>query len=153
MRTLTEENYYIENEEKITGDILFYSPDINNKDKNKNMIFFMTKMKEIFNNNINFIYLDNLEEFKQKSIYYNTIFIHINNKNDSNKLLKNLDLFNKNIYYLFYYCYFNDNLKALIEKFTIKYSSNYNNYYNFYSSYDFLYANRINYDEYKTILI
>lgn len=153
MRTLTEENYYIENEEKITGDILLYSPDINNKDKNKNMIFFMTKMKEIFNNNINFIYLDNLEEFKQKSIHYNTIFIHINNTNDINKLLKNLDLFNKNIYYLFYYCYFNDNLKALIEKFTIKYSSNYNNYCNFYSSYDFLYANRINYDEYKTILI
>ena len=148
MRTINEENFFIENKDKFNNDILFYSPDINNKDKNENMIFFIKELKEIFNNNnnIDIIYFDDLEEFKQQFNHYNTIIIHINNITDINKILKNLDLFNKNIYYLFYYCYFNNEIKALIEKFTFKYMVNTNNYINFYSSYDFIYANRSNYE-------
>ena len=150
MRTINEERFYIENNDNFNNDILFYSPDINNNDKNENMIFFIKELKEIFNNNIDIIYFDNLEEIKTRFNHYKTIIIHINNINDINKLLKNFDLFNKNIYYLFYYCYFNDEIKALIEKFTFKYMINTNNYINFYSSYDFIYANRTNY--YYTVI-
>ena len=150
MRTINEERFYIENNDNFNNDILFYSPDINNKDKNENMIFFIKELKEMFNNDIVIIYFDNLEEFKFRFNHYKNIIIHINNMTDINKILKNLDLFNKNIYYLFYYCYFNDEMKALIEKFTFKYMVNTNNYINFYSSYDFIYANRTNY--YYTIL-
>ena len=146
MRTINEDNFYIENKDKITKDILFYSPDINNKDKNENMKFFIKELKGMFDNTIDIIYFDNLEEFKQRVNHYNNIIIHINNITDINKILKNLDLFNKNIYYLFYYCYFNNEIKALIEKFTFKYMVNTNNYINFYSSYDFIYANRSNYE-------